>query len=186
MGSAPSNSVENEEIGNLDMHEIRPNLYLGSYQAAKFRAGLKKTGISHILTVISKSKRYSNDFTYKSVNISDHKDACLGKYFHECCLWIDECLKENKKVLVHCFAGASRSASVIVAYLMWKEHLAVENAVKQVQEIRSVVQPNPGFMKQLHHFKAANCSEKCDWTAFKEREVRFLRMRYVKELSRCL
>jgi len=163
-------SQQEDEHGNLDMHEIRPNLYLGSYQAAKFRKGLKEAGISHILTILSDSTRYPKDFTYKQISITDHKLACLGKHFYECCKWIDICVKRGDRVLVHCFAGASRSASIIVAYLMWKENLSLNEAVKQVQAIRSVVQPNSGFLKQLQHFNDGNFSEECDWTEFLERE----------------
>ena len=37
---------------------------------------------------------------------------------------------ENKKVLVHCFIGSSRCASIVVAYLIWKNQLEYSEAAK--------------------------------------------------------
>lgn len=45
--------------------------------------------------------------------------------------------------------GKSRSATVVVAYLMWKYHVSVSVALDQLCEGRPVCGPNPGFMEQL-------------------------------------
>jgi len=45
--------------------------------------------------------------------------------------------------------GKSRSATVLVAYLMRSRRIGVEEAVRLVREIRPFVEPNPGFLKQL-------------------------------------
>ena len=52
-------------------------------------------------------------------------------------------------VLVHCFYGKSRSATIGTACLMQKYRIGVEKAIQRVKSKRSSVNPNPGFMAQL-------------------------------------
>ena len=56
-------------------------------------------------------------------------------------------------VLVHCRVGMSRSATVCIAYLM--RHLRVPLAVAQglVRRGRPVINPNPGFTRQLQRYE---------------------------------
>lgn len=52
------------------------------------------------------------------------------------------------KVLVHCVMGRSRSATLVLAYLMMKHNLTVVDAIEHVRQHRCVL-PNHGFLKQL-------------------------------------
>ena len=52
-------------------------------------------------------------------------------------------------VFVHCAMGKSRSATSVVAYLMWKYGYGRDYALALVCEVRPVCSPNPGFMEQL-------------------------------------
>ncbi|CAO2649833.1 Nn.00g011250.m01.CDS01 [Neocucurbitaria sp. VM-36] len=52
-------------------------------------------------------------------------------------------------VFVHCAMGKSRSATLVVAYLIWKYHLDPTTALAQLCEGRPVCDPNPGFKEQL-------------------------------------
>ena len=45
-------------------------------------------------------------------------------------------------------AGVSRSATIVIAYIMWKHGLSSDKALKKVKEIRPV-HPNSGFRYQL-------------------------------------
>jgi len=66
---------------------------------------------------------------------------------------------ESNSVLVHCRHGHSRSASVLVAYLMETEGLSLEDAVKKVQEQRTAAKPNRMMAKQLLVLKSALAPE---------------------------
>ncbi len=55
------------------------------------------------------------------------------------------------KVLVHCREGVSRSATLVVAYLMLKEGMTVQDAIRTVRESREIC-PNEGFLQQLCDF----------------------------------
>jgi hypothetical protein len=64
-------------------------------------------------------------------------------------------------VLVHCQAGISRSATIVIAYCMHKERLSFEAAMAVVSAARSKIWPNMGFKCQLEQF------EKLGWDASK-------------------
>ncbi|CAL5351757.1 unnamed protein product [Camellia sinensis] len=58
-------------------------------------------------------------------NLLDYLDVCLD--------FVDKSRKEGS-VLVHCFAGVSRSAAIITAYLMRTEQLSQEDALESLQK----------------------------------------------------
>ncbi|GMH08116.1 hypothetical protein Nepgr_009956 [Nepenthes gracilis] len=80
----------------------------------------------------------------ESENLLDYLDVCLD--------FIEESRKEGS-VLVHCFAGVSRSAAIITAYLMRSERLSQEDALESLRESCESVSPNDGFLEQLKMFE---------------------------------
>lgn len=52
-------------------------------------------------------------------------------------------------ILVHCFAGMSRSVSVIVTYLVIHKNYTVNGAVKYLRQHRSFIRPFHGFLTQI-------------------------------------
>ncbi|XP_010552961.1 PREDICTED: dual specificity protein phosphatase 12-like [Tarenaya hassleriana] len=80
----------------------------------------------------------------ESENLLDYLDACLD--------FIHTSRKEGG-VLVHCFAGVSRSAAIITAYLMRTEQLSQEDALASLQQSCEHVCPNDGFLEQLKLFE---------------------------------
>ena len=65
----------------------------------------------------------------------------------------DSVLENNGKVLVHCHAGISRSATICIAYLMFKNNVSLEKAFDHVRSRRGVTSPNLNFMQQLQEFE---------------------------------
>ena len=57
--------------------------------------------------------------------------------------------ERNGKVLLHCSQGVSRSASLAIAYLMWKQNTPFDNTLAAVKAIRGVANPNIGFTCQV-------------------------------------
>ncbi|CAG2109508.1 unnamed protein product [Medioppia subpectinata] len=53
------------------------------------------------------------------------------------------------KTLVHCMAGASRSTTLVLAYLVKYERIALKNAFSSVKKRRETARPNVGFWDQL-------------------------------------
>jgi len=66
---------------------------------------------------------------------------------------IDSYLKDNKQVLVNCFAGVSRSTTIVIAYLMYKNKWSVYDAISYVRCKRFIIEPNYGFICQLYNME---------------------------------
>ena len=60
---------------------------------------------------------------------------------------------EGGRVLVHCYAGRSRSATVCLAYLMTSLDLSLDAAFEHVRARREVIDPNLNFMRQLQDYR---------------------------------
>jgi dual specificity phosphatase 12 len=70
-------------------------------------------------------------------------------YFENAIAFIDKALSTSYgKILVHCFAGVSRSASIVIAYLQKKNpESKLKDILAYVRSIRAIVNPNPGFLE---------------------------------------
>ena len=72
----------------------------------------------------------------------------------ELCELIDNRVQDGKRVLVHCQCGVSRSASLIVAYGLYKKpELTVQQAYDAVKDRSRWIGPNMNLIYQLSEFK---------------------------------
>lgn len=134
--------------------KIEEGLYLGSLGAAQNRTVLKELNVTHILTVThSNPPAHPNDFCYKVIQVLDKADVTLSLFFDECFAFIEEARASGGGVLVHCFAGRSRSATIVVAYLMFKRGMSLSEAMEFVKMKRPIISPNHGFRLQLQKYE---------------------------------
>ncbi|XP_064831617.1 dual specificity protein phosphatase 19-like [Oncorhynchus masou masou] len=139
---------------DLQVGVIKPYLILGSQDAAHHFGTLKKYKVSHILNVAyGVENAFPDLFIYKTLSILDVSDTDITSYFQECSKFIDQAYKENGVVLVHCNSGVSRSASVVIGYLMSREGKPFDDAFALVKSAWPATCPNPGFVEQLKGFK---------------------------------
>ena len=59
--------------------------------------------------------------------------------------------------------GKSRSTTCIIAYLMHKDrNLTPQEALSRLRQVRSICEPNDGFMEQLELYHQMHCPENID------------------------
>ena len=141
-----------QKIISENINKINDKIYLGGIDGAREIKYLKQEGITHILSLAGKifSINYEKGtFITKIIEIMDFTNENIFKYFKECIQFIEN----SKKIYIHCMAGVSRSASIVIAYLMYKEHKKYFQIYSEVKKKRSIIRPNFGFVFQLKYFE---------------------------------
>ncbi len=134
--------------------EILDFLYLGNWENSKDLDHLQKIGITHICNM-AKEIKHEHDprFKYLEISLEDVIDENISKYFDITNEHIDNVLKQNEKILVHCIMGISRSTTIVIAYLMNHFKLSLHEAYDFVKEKRPIISPNVGFINQLKDYE---------------------------------
>jgi hypothetical protein len=91
------------------------------------------------------------NIAYHRIVVQDSRYADLSRHFDAACDFIHA--YRAKRVLVHCQAGISRSATICIAYLMKHFGLFLDAAYMAVKGARKIICPNIGFMKQLIEYE---------------------------------
>ncbi|XP_063834963.1 dual specificity protein phosphatase MPK-4-like [Ostrinia nubilalis] len=139
--------------------QIVPGLYLSNARAAADQSVLRHLNITHVLTVeahrLPKSTFANTNISTLFIRADDTPSTNLMSYFPMANAFIDEGLQKGN-VLVHCHFGVSRSATIVIAYLMEKYSLTFEQAYFYVRQRRRFINPNPGFVSQLKEYQRLN------------------------------
>lgn len=145
--------------GPVSLDLIDTNLYLGNLTAATDIPTLTKYGITHILTIdtvpLPRSILDLKHITTKYIQLCDLPKEDLLSYFEDTQAFIDSAVSTGK-ILIHCYFGVSRSATITIAYIMQKYKLGYSDAFQKVKNKRSIVYPNQGFVAQLKLYKEMN------------------------------
>jgi protein-tyrosine phosphatase len=138
-----------DEIIRSTTAQITKKIYLGSsWNAANYRE-LKNNRIGSILNVTSEiGNYYTDDFIYLQVPIRDINKSSILENLNTCYQFIEEQSKKHN-ILVHCFAGCSRSAAVVTYYLMRKMKLPFYTAYEIVKRKREAVCMNITYVREL-------------------------------------
>lgn len=138
-----------------DINKIADRVYISDGETAQCREILDDYKITHIINMTADIEcKFVKHFKYIVFPIEDTVDEDIGVYFDVGIKFINNALKENKnnRVLVHCWAGVSRSASLLVAYLIKKHKITFFDAIDKIRAIR-YIRPNYGFIRHLYKFQ---------------------------------
>lgn len=132
--------------------QILQGLYIGSMGAARNRASLKRLGVHGIVNASPVVPCFHRScFQYKTVTIYDDAEEDISQHFHTTNQFITEARKAGG-ALVHCYAGRSRSATLVLAYLVACEGMSLQDAYAVLLAARPCASPNVGFRRQLNDF----------------------------------
>uniref|UniRef100_A0A8C1AI70 Si:dkey-24f15.2 n=4 Tax=Cyprinus carpio TaxID=7962 RepID=A0A8C1AI70_CYPCA len=140
------------------VNQVWPNVYIGNEVAARDKPMLYNMRITHIVNAASGPPHVNTgarfyrdmDIDYYGVEADDSTDFIMSVFFYPTARFIQAALSKNGRVFVHCLMGVSRSATLVLAFLMICEDLTLMEAIKAVRQHRDIC-PNPGFLNQLRH-----------------------------------
>ncbi|KAH9056735.1 protein-tyrosine phosphatase-like protein [Lactarius vividus] len=136
--------------------KIAPRLYLTCRSTASDAAQLTSLGITHLLSVLEDAPTFPSSVRLRRlhVSISDYESEDILTHLPSTTSFIRGALAESRsnRVMVHCAMGVSRSATVVIAYLIATSRMTVHEALAAVRAKRPIVRPNRGFVSQLHEY----------------------------------
>jgi len=111
-------------------------------------------GVTHIIT-LNHQISFPTQFKYYPINIDDAQYEDIYQYFDDTFEFIEQSQRSGDYAcLVHCAAGVSRSATIVLAYMMRKLRIPLSIAIDELRKDRPCVSPNPGFLVQLRAYQS--------------------------------
>jgi hypothetical protein len=137
----------------FEANEIITGIYLGNINSVYDIEKLKNLGITHIISVIGGFiPPYPDDFNYLVINALDTSNTELFDKFDVSNDFIDDAMMDNSKILIHCQAGRSRSATILAAYMIRTFGMEVDLTLSLIKNKRSIIEPNKYFVSQLKKY----------------------------------
>jgi len=152
--------------------EVSPHIFISDWYTSNKFDILKQYNIKGIITVekLQKPQQFTNfikenNIDFIQIFLDDTPTENIDNYFDNTFSFIDDLVKKDQNVLVHCRAGISRSATIVLNYLIRKLYettfqknekitepkTAVDISLIYVRNFRPQINPNYGFLKQLQN-----------------------------------
>ena len=147
-----------QRSSSTDPAKVAAGLLIGSKLAAGDRERLRAHGITHVLNAAREIPNFheaDGTLTYLQLALNDDEDDDIQAEFARCSAWISKAQAAGGIVFVHCQAGISRSAALVIAHLMTAEKATLREAFLRVKERRPNIGPNMHFMKALGEYEDA-------------------------------
>eukprot|EP00931_Biecheleriopsis_adriatica_P117300 TRINITY_DN92833_c0_g1_i1.p1 TRINITY_DN92833_c0_g1~~TRINITY_DN92833_c0_g1_i1.p1 ORF type:complete len:271 (+),score=63.15 TRINITY_DN92833_c0_g1_i1:245-1057(+) len=154
-----------------EAHEIMPDLFVGSKEAALEVSGSNTLRISHVLNVdgdISATLQALQDagsdvrscskdgITTQVVPLDDSGQTVLTEdLLLQCFKFIRAGRSTGGRVLVHCALGVNRSVTVAAAFLMWDQGMSADAALELIREAHPCANPVQLYRDQLRSLEAS-------------------------------
>lgn len=157
---ATKDDDDNRILNDYPNEIIDEKLFLGDANHAKDWQMMEDLKISHIVNATDLVPNHFEDhesvkIEYLKIPISDQHGVNIKDYFAESIKFIDDAFTANKgnRVFVHCQMGVSRSSTIIIAYLMFKNKWRYDDAIEYAKKRRPCVCPNQHFTEQLEGYE---------------------------------
>lgn len=154
----PSLKAPNPSSKEEPIVPITDYLFLSGSLVASDYQTLRENRIRYIINSAEELENCFSDcgeFLYTRLNLQDHpsQHMCFVKVFENAFAIIEEAKRTGSRALVHCRGGRSRSATIVIAYLMKTFRLSFQQAYEYVQARNPKISPNLGFVGQLIRYE---------------------------------
>ncbi|XP_070848623.1 dual specificity protein phosphatase 16 [Chaetodon trifascialis] len=142
-------------VTNVGPTRILPHLYLGCQRDVLNKDLMQQNDIGYVLNASNTCPK--PDFILEShflrVPVNDSFCEKILPWLDRSVEFIEKAKASNARVLVHCLAGISRSATIAIAYIMKRMDMSLDEAYRFVKEKRPTISPNFNFLGQLLDFE---------------------------------
>ncbi|XP_048045793.1 dual specificity protein phosphatase 18 [Megalobrama amblycephala] len=133
--------------------QITDGLYIGNGKTANDSSVISSLNITCIINATQDINSNIPTIDYMHVSVSDDPESRLTDHFDAVADKIHQVTEGHGRVLVHCNAGVSRSATLCLAYLMKHRRMTLAEAHALLKAQRPIVRPNSGFWSQLIEYE---------------------------------
>ncbi|XP_052386750.1 dual specificity protein phosphatase 8-like [Carassius gibelio] len=142
-------------VANVGPTRILPHLYLGSQRDVLNKELMTQNGITYVLNASNTCPKpdFISDNHFMRIPVNDSYCEKLLPWLEKTNEFIDKAKVSNCRVIVHCLAGISRSATIAIAYIMKTMGLSSDDAYRFVKDRRPSISPNFNFLGQLLEFE---------------------------------
>ncbi|KAJ7736581.1 protein-tyrosine phosphatase-like protein [Mycena maculata] len=153
-----SDEKETPRVGAHETSSVSTGaLYLGSIAAMHDSDLLHAHDITHLVQVLEvpwlPQDEATAGFKCYRIDVEDRSSATLRPHLAGACDYIRTALDQGESVLVHCQHGVSRSASIVLAYLIRDRVMTYDAAFDLVHARRRCIRPNSGFVRALREWE---------------------------------
>jgi hypothetical protein len=136
-------------------------LYISDIYGAQNTMWIQNNGFTGIVDLSNSPhpQKFDKHIEVLRIAVDDNAHNDIKRHFAKCFQFIDAQLSQSKvhakknKILVFCKAGMSRSATIVISYLMKTFSMTTEEATTFLKKKRPLIQPNNGFLKQLKEYE---------------------------------
>jgi protein-tyrosine phosphatase len=137
---------------------IIDNIYLGNARNAASFYDLKEKNIKLIINVTTEiSEYYPQNFIYIKYDLYDNNKDSIKNFLKDSYIKIKEFqeINKNRNILIHCFMGSSRSASILIYYIIKTlkkdngESYNLDEAIEFIKTKREIINPSKKFIAEL-------------------------------------
>ncbi|KAM9312986.1 dual specificity protein phosphatase 16 [Gastrophryne carolinensis] len=134
---------------------ILPHLYLGCQRDVLNKEVMQQNEIAFVLNASNTCPKpdFIRDSHFLRVPVNDSFCEKILPWLDKSVDFIEKAKASNSRVLVHCLAGISRSATIAIAYIMKRMDMSLDEAYRFVKEKRPTISPNFNFLGQLLDFE---------------------------------
>ena len=130
-------------------------LYLGTFTNACDIEELRRMNIKYILNcaIECKNNTLPKDIKELHLKIRDNVNFDIIPFFKQSNEFINQVRSVGGKILIHCKLGISRSAAIVIAYLIKYYGFNFNSALKFIKKQRDRINPNAGFIELLKQYE---------------------------------
>ncbi|KAM8907842.1 dual specificity protein phosphatase 16 [Spinachia spinachia] len=134
---------------------ILPHLYLGCQRDVLNQDLMQQNDIVYVLNASNTCPKpdFIPESHFLRVPVNDSFCEKILPWLDRSMDFIEKAKASNARVLVHCLAGISRSATIAIAYIMKRMDMPLDEAYRFVKEKRPTISPNFNFLGQLLDFE---------------------------------